>query len=136
MRREGPARHPGPGRRRGALELSAWVLLFRSALFFGVAGADVFVLVVRPLGECLLVLGLVALEHVAGIGLGVVLAGVGLGGVLGDLAACRQPEGRGQDKGPPHDCTVLWSPTLALSLYAMAQPQISSPLPRVSTRVL
>src|SRR5258707_159050 len=55
-----------------------------SFLFLGVAGADVFVLVVRALRQRLLVFLLVSLEAIAGIGLGVLLAGIGLRRVLRD----------------------------------------------------
>src|ERR1700737_2025599 len=91
----------------------AWILIMGlfSCLFFRVAGAEIFVLVVRAFRQGLLVLRLVALEAVAGIGLGVLLAGVGLGRVLGNLVA-------GSEQGESRDCDqrlhALASLTLAL----------------------
>src|SRR5258708_9272389 len=80
----------------------------------GVAGADVFVLGLRALRERLLVGNLVALEEVACIRLGVLLAGVRLGRVLRDLVAVRARQRRDPQRGGPHSVPPGWSFSLSL----------------------
>src|SRR5450631_3294121 len=103
-------------RRSAVRMLGTWALL---RLFLGLVSgggvSDVFILVLRALGERLLVLVLVALEEVSRIRLRVLLAGVGLGRVLGNLVASGEPHRRGgYRERAPHDLPPGWSASLAL----------------------
>src|SRR5690349_7613679 len=97
-------------RRAGARGFEPWS---RPPLLFGVARAQVLVLVVRAIREGLLELLLVALEAIAGVGLHVLLAGVGLGRVLGNLVAGGEREARGRC---PHQSLHALAPRLSDTL--------------------
>src|SRR4051812_33015262 len=93
---------------------AAWDLLLVGFLL-APGRADVLVLELGAIGERRLVFLLVALEAVAGVGLGVFLAGVGLGGVLGYLVASRDHHcERGEGEVRPHALPPSWSASMPL----------------------
>src|SRR6185369_3122478 len=88
--------------RRRAVSLSMFPSSWSLFVCVLVAHADVFVLVIRALRQRGLVGGLVALEEIARVRLGVLLAGVGLGSILRDLVAGGGRQGRREERDLLH----------------------------------